>query len=137
MSEHEFVVRINNILKEYDVMKEVFSLWMKENKGPFLLDVNTLAHAYIREQAKNDNLPPVSLTKLVMEDIWRKMVYEMCPYQMEISDGINIVESIQEVDDNLNYIYSVSRMLADRKIRLLNISHPSIAVMLRIKDNVK
>jgi hypothetical protein len=123
--------------KEYEVMKKVFHHWMKENKGPYRLDVETLAHAYIREKAKNDDLPHVSLTKLVMEDVWRKMVYEICPYQMQVSDRINIVESIQEVDDNLNYIYSSSRSLADRKIRLLNVSHPSIAAMLRIKDNVK
>ena len=41
MSEHEFVVRINNILKEYDVMKEVFSLWMKETALLGLIGVPT------------------------------------------------------------------------------------------------
>lgn len=106
---------------------------METEDGPHRLTIKTLANAYITEQAKNDQIHPIELNKTTMTPIWREMVHELCPYQLQIPENFAILESINEVDDNKDFIYASSRSLGNHSMRLLNISHPTLASMLRIK----
>jgi hypothetical protein len=120
-------------VSNYEYMKMIFQKYMQIKDGPFRLDVKTLANAYILEQARNDDIQPIKLDKPTMTPIWREMVHELCPYQLQIPEDFKILPSINEVDDNKNFIYTSSRSLSDHSMRLLNVSHPTIVSMLRIK----
>ena len=121
--------------EEYELMKKLFMNYVKATPGPWRLEIHKLARLYVAERINIPDSINISLTREVMDPIWKKMVFELCPLQMVIPDSKerDIIADIKEIDDNVDYIYAYAKLATDKKTRVLQISNPVIAAMLRIK----
>ena len=141
LTEADFITIMKDIFmtdgiqkEHYTLLKDLFLNFTKTSKGPHRLQVTTLGKLYIARKAEDENILTISMVREVVDPIWRKMVEELCPYQLVISHNTNILESIKEVDDNINFIYTSSLSALDRTVRLLNLSNATTAYLLRVKN---
>ena len=118
---------------EYELIKKIFMKYVDTTPGPWRVEIHKMARLYVAERIVTPDIMNIALTREVMEPIWKRMVFELCPLQMVVSNE-DIIASIKEIDDNISYIYAYAKLATDKTTRVLHISNPVIAAMLRIKN---
>jgi hypothetical protein len=113
--------------ERYDALRQAFLEYTQDREGPYRISIAQLG--LLHRQTK---LPDTEDMVLKLMPIFRRMVGELCPIQLVIPEAINIVELIETLDVNTNYIYAAGYNLNDMKTRVLCLSSDAIAVMIRL-----
>lgn len=125
-----------NVIYEerYHLTRQAFFEHVENTKGPHLITTSMLAQLYYIKMSIGFSEKYVPWKDVIgmFDPIYRMLVKELCPFQVDIPG--DVVEQIEKIDDNRDYIYAYCSNIFKPSSRFVCISNETIAVMLKLAE---